>query len=126
MIDVSGDGPNNSGVPVAPVRDELVADGIVINGLPIMLHLAVTSTFDLADLDRYYASCVIGGPGAFMVAVKDVAEFAAAIRRKLLLEISGLALPAHVVPTQGSGPTEGYDCMAGEKQWRWYQDRMPQ
>ena len=126
VIDVSGDGPNNSGVPVAPVRDELVAEGIVINGLPIMLHLAVNSAFDLAELDRYYASCVIGGPGAFMVAVRDVAEFTAAIRRKLLLEISGVARPAHVIPTQGSVPGDDYDCMAGEKQWRWYLDRMPQ
>jgi hypothetical protein len=125
VIDVSGDGPNNSGVPVAPVRDELVGDGIIINGLPIMLHPVVNSPFDLADLDRYYASCVIGGAGAFMVAVKDVAEFAAAIRRKLLLEISGL--PAQVVPAQdsGSAPGEGYDCLVGEKQWQWYRERMP-
>jgi hypothetical protein len=126
VIDVSGDGPNNSGVPVAPVRDQVVADGIVINGLPIMLHRAVTSAFDLGDLDRYYASCVIGGPGAFMLAVTQVAEFAAAIRRKLLLEISGLAVPGPIVPTQGAVPGDDYDCMAGEKQWRWYQERMPQ
>ncbi len=91
-----------------------------------MLHRSVTSAFDIADLDRYYASCVIGGPGAFMVAVAQVAEFAAAIRRKLLLEISGLALPAHVVPTQASVPGDDYDCMAGEKQWRWYQERWQQ
>ena len=63
VIDVSGDGPNNAGVPVVPVRDELVAQGIVINGLPIMLKLA-TGFFDLADLDRYYADCVIGGTGS--------------------------------------------------------------
>ena len=58
-----------------------------------------------------------------MVAVKDVAEFAAAIRRKLLLEISGLAVPGPIVPAQNSAPAEGYDCLAGEKQWRWYWDR---
>ncbi len=126
VIDVSGDGPNNSGGPVAPMRDALVAEGIVINGLPIMLHPAVNSAFDLADLDRYYASCVIGGPGAFMVAVKDVAEFTAAIRRKLLLEISAVAGPALVVPTQGAVPGDDYDCMAGERQWRWYLERGPQ
>jgi hypothetical protein len=126
VIDVSGDGPNNSGFPVTPIRDEVVAAGIVINGLPIMLHASVTSAFDLADLDRYYASCVIGGPGAFMIAVRHVAEFAAAIRRKLLLEISGLAVPAPIVRAQGPVPGDDYDCMAGEKQWRWYQDRWPQ
>ena len=70
VIDVSGDGPNNSGPPVVPVRDELVAGGIAINGLPIMLHPAVSSMFDLSDLDQYYASCVIGGAGAFMVPVR--------------------------------------------------------
>jgi hypothetical protein len=124
VIDVSGDGPNNSGFPVAPVRDEVVGAGIVINGLPIMLRLAVNSMFDIPDLDRYYAGCVIGGPGAFMVAVRHVSEFAAAIRRKLLLEISGAGLPAAVVRTQNSSPDD-YDCMAGEKQWRWYLDRVP-
>jgi hypothetical protein len=129
VIDVSGDGPNNSGFPVAPVRDEVVAAGIVINGLPIMLRLAVNSMFDIADLDQYYAGCVIGGPGAFMVPVKHVAELAAAIRRKLLLEISGVELPAAIVRTQSSGQNLGqsdaYDCMAGERQWRWYLDRAP-
>jgi Protein of unknown function (DUF1194) len=125
VIDVSGDGPNNSGPPVVPVRDELVASGIVINGLPIMLKTSVTSMFDLSDLDQYYASCVIGGAGAFMVPIKSLAEFASAIRRKLLLEISGLELPANIVRVQASSPGDGYDCMAGEKQWRWYQDRMP-
>src|ERR1700752_2572618 len=37
VIDISGDGPNNSGPPVTPVRDEALAKGIVINGLPIMV-----------------------------------------------------------------------------------------
>ena len=125
VIDVSGDGPNNSGPPVVPVRDEFVAGGIAINGLPIMLRPAVSSMFDLSDLDQYYASCVIGGAGAFMVPVRLLAEFASAIRRKLLLEISGLGLPAQIIRVQSSLPADGYDCMVGEKQWRWYQDRMP-
>jgi hypothetical protein len=57
-----------------------------------------------------------------MVPVKDVAELKEAIRRKLLLEISGLDAPALVVPTQ-TAPV--YDCLIGEKQWQWYQDRGP-
>lgn len=122
VIDVSGDGPNNAGAPVTPIRDELVADGIVINGLPITLKTSVPSFFDLADLDRYYAECVIGGTGSFMVPVKDMAEFKTAIRRKLLLEISGLGAPARLVPTQTAPP---YDCAIGERQWRWYLDRAP-
>jgi hypothetical protein len=124
VIDVSGDGPNNSGPPVAPTRDALVADGIVVNGLPIMLKAASPSFFDLADLDRYYASCVIGGPGAFMVPVKDIGELKSAIRRKLLLEISGWGPPPRVIPTQAGG-TQAYDCSIGERQWHWYLDGGP-
>ena len=124
VIDVSGDGPNNAGEPVVPVRDELVAGGVVINGLPIMLHTAISTTFDISDLDQYYSNCVIGGSGAFMVPVKELAEFGSAIRRKLLLEISGLGPPASVIPAQNT-PTDGYDCLTGEKRWRWYFDRIP-
>jgi hypothetical protein len=128
VIDVSGDGPNNSGAPVVAVRDEVVTAGIVVNGLPIILRLAANSLFDIPDLDRYYARCVVGGPGAFVVPVRHLAEFAEAIRRKLLLEISGLLVPGHVVRTQGPGEGSGdaYDCLIGEKRWRWYQERMQQ
>lgn len=125
VVDVSGDGPNNAGPPVTPVRDELVASGIVINGLPIMLKAATSSSFDLSDLDRYYADCVIGGTGAFMVPIRELTEFGSATRRKLLLEISGLQPPARVIPAQNSAPGDTYDCMTGERQWRWFQDRIP-
>jgi Protein of unknown function (DUF1194) len=125
VVDVSGDGPNNAGLAVVPVRDELVAGGIVINGLPIMLHTSISTTFDISDLDRYYGNCVIGGPGAFMVSVREVTEFAAAIRRKLLLEISGVESLARVVPVQAPPPANGYDCLTGEKRWQWYFDRVP-
>jgi hypothetical protein len=123
VIDVSGDGPNNAGVPVVPVRDELVGQGIVINGLPIMLKLA-TGFFDLADLDRYYNDCVIGGTGAFMIPIKEKSEFQTATRRKLLLEIAGREPPARLIRVQA--PAEPSDCMAGERQWRRYMDgRFP-
>ena len=124
VVDISGDGPNNSGPPTADARDALVDQGVVINGLPIMLKAASPSFFDLADLDRYYAACVIGGPGAFMVPVKDITELKEAIRRKLLLEISGLGAPPRLVKTQhADADGEAYDCMIGERQWRWYLDR---
>ena len=123
VIDVSGDGPNNAGLPVVPVRDDLVGQGIVINGLPIMLKLA-SGFFDLPDLDRYYADCVIGGTGAFMIPIKTVAEFETATRRKLLLEIAGLGPPARLIRVQA--PAEPSDCLAGERQWRRYMDgRFP-
>jgi hypothetical protein len=126
VVDVSGDGPNNAGPPVLAARNELVAGGVVVNGLPIMLKAGSPGFFDLADLDRYYAACVIGGGGAFMVPVKDIAELKSAIRRKLLLEISGLGSPPHLIRAQAEElDAESYDCMIGEKQWRWYLEGTP-
>ena len=82
VIDVSGDGSNNSGRSVIAARDQAVDAGININGLPI---LAVEPY-----LEEYYRSNVIGGPGAFVIAAATFEDFAAAILRKLILEISGL------------------------------------
>lgn len=80
IIDVSGDGSNNSGRPAAMARDEAVADGIGINGLPIL-------TVE-PGLDHYYFANVIGGPGAFMVPVANYDNFADAILKKLINEIA--------------------------------------
>lgn len=126
VIDVSGDGPNNAGFPVQPIRDEVVAAGIIINGLPIMLKAPTSSMFDIPDLDQYYASCVIGGTGSFLVPVRDLAEFKLAIRRKLLLEISGLMPQARIIPVQNT-QDDGADCLAGEKLWRgfYFPERGP-
>lgn len=86
VIDVTGDGPNNFGNPMTESHDKVVAQGIVINGLPVMDDMA-NGYFQ--DLDRYYAGCVTGGRGAFVVVVKSYRDYAAAMRRKLILEISG-------------------------------------
>jgi hypothetical protein len=80
VIDVSGDGSNNSGRPVTLARDEAVRAGIGINGLPIL-------TVE-PDLDRYYRDFVIGGPGAFMVPATSYETFAEAIIKKLINEIA--------------------------------------
>lgn len=101
-IDISGDGPNNTGLPVVGVRDRVVAAGITINGLPIMLRPA-SGAFGIDDLDIYYEDCVIGGPGAFIVTVDDMAQFPNAIRRKLVLEIAGIAPEPLLIPTRGRG-----------------------
>jgi hypothetical protein len=123
VIDVSGDGPNNTGVPVTGIRDELIADGIVINGLPIVLKRASSwGMFDLENLDQYYSECVIGGTGAFMIPVRETDEFKTATRRKLLLEISGLEMPARLIHAQAK---EAMDCSIGERQWRRYLDGTP-
>jgi hypothetical protein len=89
VIDVSGDGPNSSGRSPALARDEAVAKGITINGLPIMLKRP-TGFGDMENLDHYYRDCVIGGAGAFLVPVRERQHFADAIKTKILREIVGL------------------------------------
>jgi len=124
VIDVSGDGPNNQGEYVNLVRDEITANGITINGLPLMTDGGMVSAFDVADLDKYYEGCVIGGPGAFVIPVNDWSQFPEAVRRKLVLEIAGEPWrEPWLKPTGNSSPVvkaagEGYDCQVGEKRWR--------
>ena len=85
VIDVSGDGPNNWGDHMQPVHDRTVANGIVINGLPVMDQQA---NGYFPDLDKYYAACVAGGRGSFVIVVRNYRDYAAGMRRKLVLEIS--------------------------------------
>jgi hypothetical protein len=119
VIDVSGDGANNSGELVAPVRDEIVAAGIAINGLPIMLKRANFGTLDIEHLDVYYEDCVIGGPGAFVVPIRERSQFIEATRTKLVLEIAGRQPSPRVVPASVQAPR--ISCTLGEKLWqdRW-------
>ena len=94
VIDISGDGPNNWGLQLAPVREETLAKGIVINGLPIIVDDApFAGRGFFPDIDKYYAGCVIGGHGAFLIVARGFQDFATAIRHKLILEISGLEPP---------------------------------
>ena len=71
VIDVSGDGVNNNGPLVTIMRDEVLAKGITINGLPILLKRPNASTLDIEQLDIYYEDCVIGGPGAFVIPIRE-------------------------------------------------------
>jgi hypothetical protein len=116
VIDVSGDGPNNSGRPVEQARDEALARGIVINGLPLMTDEGMGRQWHLADLDRYYRDCVIGGASAFVVPVTDWDEFAIAVRQKLVLELVRDPEPA-LVRVQYAPQQPKYDCMIGERIW---------
>jgi len=118
VIDISGDGPNNHGRPVTEARDEAVARGLVINGLPLMTREGMGGIWTLDDLDRYYRDCVIGGPGAFVIPVLAWSDFPQAVRRKLVLELAGLTPAPEIVPVAAQEP---YDCLIGEKIWR---DRM--
>lgn len=115
VIDISGDGPNNQGVSVVEARDAALARRIVINGLPLMTQGGYGG-FNIGALDAYYADCVIGGPGSFIVPVNSWQQFPEAIRRKLVQEIGGIAPPASLVVPVSTG--EPVDCMIGEKIWQ--------
>jgi hypothetical protein len=119
VIDISGDGPNNNGAPVTAARDAALAKGITINGLPIMVKEPSYSTMDIDNLDFYYEDCVIGGPGSFVVSIKDREKFKEAIRTKLLLEVAGRTPERRVVPVADKEPR--VSCLIGEKIWqdRW-------
>jgi hypothetical protein len=111
VIDVSGDGPNNMGMPIELAREDVVAAGITINGLPIMIKQ--TGDFlSVDDLDVYYQDCVIGGPGAFLLVIRSADQFEEAIRRKLVLEIADRAPPPLLIR---AASTKRIDCMIGEK-----------
>jgi hypothetical protein len=119
VIDISGDGPNNNGAPVTGARDAALEKGIIINGLPIMVKEPSYSTMDIDNLDYYYEDCVIGGPGSFVVAIKDRDKFKEAIRTKLLLEVAGRTPERRTVPVAEKEPR--VSCLIGEKIWqdRW-------
>lgn len=113
VIDVSGDGPNNMGAPVVPVRDAVLAEGITVNGLPIMLRPG-GGFGSLVELDVYYADCVIGGPGAFVLPVRAPEELRTAIRQKLLLEIAGQEpAPDRPEPAWSLSPARGGGELSG-------------
>ncbi len=119
VIDVSGDGTNNAGQLIVPTRDEVLNAGITINGLPIMLKRPYVGTLDIDELDIYYEDCVIGGPGAFVVPIREREKFIEATRTKLVLEIAGRQPEGRVIPALSQTPR--VSCTIGEKMWqeRW-------
>jgi len=92
VIDVCGDGTNNSGPDVTQVRDAAVAAGIVVNGLTIINDHPVAymyaHTQPPGGLTNYYREHVTGGPGSFVLEVHDFASFGKAMTRKLVDEIA--------------------------------------
>lgn len=118
VIDVSGDGANNAGPLVDLTRDDVLAAGITINGLPIMLKRPYTGTMDIAELDVYYEDCVIGGPGSFVIPIREREKFIEATRTKLVLEVAGRQPESRIVPAASRGRIS---CAIGEKMWqeRW-------
>lgn len=88
VIDISGDGVNNSGPPVEESRDEAVRAGVVINGLPIVNERPGFGWLTRGMLEQHYRERVIGGPGAFIVIAGTFETFGAAVLRKLVREIA--------------------------------------
>ncbi|WP_160123398.1 DUF1194 domain-containing protein [Rhodovarius lipocyclicus] len=84
VLDVSGDGASNRGRAPGPVRDLGVAAGVTINGLAVLN--------EEPDLLAHYQAEVIGGPGSFALTCADYADFAQAMRNKLLREFRGALL----------------------------------
>ena len=109
VIDISGDGPNNDGRKVTSMRDRAAAEGVTINGLPIMIK-GPAGAWDLDDLDAYYEDCVIAGPGSFMIPLRHKDQFPAVIRAKILHEIAGGGGSSLLLPAGSKA-----DCLAGEK-----------
>jgi len=97
IIDVSGDGTNNSGRSVRDARDEAVAAGVTVNGLAIINEHPNPGYFAHTQppegLPEYYRQNVVGGPGAFLMVVQDFNSFGEAISNKLINEIAGSAPP---------------------------------
>lgn len=117
VIDISGDGPNNEGGDVDRRRDTVIDSGLIINGLPLMTRGGGFPHLQLDDLDVYYRACVTGGPSSFVLPVTRWEDFAAAVRRKLVLELAGQAA---VVTLAQFAPLPEYDCQIGEKLWQRY------
>jgi hypothetical protein len=117
VIDISGDGPNNNGRIVTAARDEALARGITINGLPLVGIREYIGPADIKDLDVYYQDCVIGGPDSFMIAIHDVKDFVEATRNKLVREIASTNGPKpKVVRVAADEPR--ISCTIGESLWR--------
>jgi hypothetical protein len=100
VMDISGDGRANQGALPTRRRDAALAQGFIINGLVILN--------EDPSVDRYYLDNVIGGTGAFILTADDFKDFAEAIVKKLVREISGVPIAA--------GPHSGRE-LASVERW---------
>ena len=80
---------NNSGPPAEVARDRAVAEGITVNGLPILNDRPTFGGPLPLPLDQYFRESVVGGPGAFVIPAEDFEAFGVAVRRKLIREVAG-------------------------------------
>jgi hypothetical protein len=97
VVDISGDGVNNSGRPLADARADALAKGIVLNGLAVLDRVPQPWAAGLPPLDEYYRSEVIGGPGAFLMVAEGFEAFEQAVKRKIIREIAAAPPPGPLV-----------------------------
>ena len=97
VVDLSGDGVNNSGRPVADARRDILDKGIVLNGLAVLDRQPQPWMAGLPPLDEYFRSEVIGGPGAFLMVAEGYAAFEQAVKRKIIREIAAAPPPGPLV-----------------------------
>lgn len=97
VVDISGDGVNNSGRPVADARRDILEKGIVLNGLAVLDRTPQPWMAGLPPLDEYFRSEVIGGPGAFLMVAEGYASFEQAVKRKIIREIAAAPPPGPLV-----------------------------
>jgi len=110
VIDISGDGKNNHGASVARARAATLFEDITINGLPLVFKNRDRPPDLWNDVERYYRDCVIGGFGAFTIPVFRAAQFADAIRDKLVREIAAPVPDPALARASGEPPV---DCREG-------------
>jgi hypothetical protein len=99
VIDLSGDGRTNDGRPLRAAREEVIEQGVTINGLAILNELPL--------LDRYFRDHLIGGDGAFFMVAQDYGDFAEAMTHKLVREIRSVPLTRIEDPIQRRQTSEG-------------------
>ena len=92
-----------------------MAQGVVINGLPLLLKRPADA-WEADNFDEYYRDCVIGGLGTFMIPVRESQQFAEAIKTKIIRKIAGAAPEALIVPTQAQ-PGRKSNCAMGANPW---------
>lgn len=101
VVDISGDGVNNSGRPIAEARADALAQGVVVNGLAVLDRTPPAFNLGLPPLDEYYRTEVIGGPGSFLVVAEGFSAFEGAVRRKIIREIAAAPPPGPQVERVG-------------------------
>jgi hypothetical protein len=97
VVDISGDGMNNSGRPLAEARGDALGQGIVLNGLAVLDRSPQPWAASLPPLDDYYRQEVIGGPGAFLMVAEGFDAFESAVKRKIIREIAAAPPPGPLV-----------------------------